>query len=200
MVHVQNATLAGGVAIGAIADMAITPASALVIGSLAGIISTLGFQYLTEALKGVKLHDTCGVNNLHGIPGVISGLASVLVAAYACRETFGDNRLYVFYPSRIPVVNSTEYVTFGLADTEFKLGGLGRSALEQGLYQLAALGMTLVVAVVSGMLTGFVMRLPVFEQVRDCEQMFDDEPNWIVPEGFSLELKGVKGMELNETA
>ncbi len=200
MVHVQNATLAGGVAIGAIADMAISPASALFIGSFAGIISTLGFQYLTEALKGVKLHDTCGVNNLHGIPGVISGLASVLVAAFACRETYGENRLYVFYPARIPIVNSTEYFEFGLAGTEFKDGGLGRSALEQSGYQLAALGMTLVVAIVSGALTGLVMRLPVFEQVRDSEEMFDDEPNWVVPEGFSLELKGVKGMELNEIA
>jgi len=200
MVHVQNATLAGGVAIGAIADMAITPASALIIGSFAGIISTLGFQYLTEALKGFKLHDTCGVNNLHGIPGVISGLASVLVAAFACREACGGNRLYVFYPSLIPVVNSSEYVVFGLVGTEFKDGGLGRTALEQGFYQLAALGMTLMTAILSGALTGVIMRLPLFEQVRDSEEMFDDEPNWIVPEGFSLELKGVKGIELNETA
>lgn len=73
--------------------MAITPASALLIGSIAGIVSTLGFQFLTDSLKSCKLHDTCGVNNLHGIPGVISGLASVLVAAFACREGYGDNRL-----------------------------------------------------------------------------------------------------------
>ncbi len=91
-VHVQNATLAGGVAIGAIADMAVEPFAALLVGSVAGVVSTLGFRYLTDALKGLKLHDTCGVNNLHGIPGVISGLASVVVAFMACRENYGDNR------------------------------------------------------------------------------------------------------------
>lgn len=72
--------------------MAVEPFAALLVGSIAGLISTLGFKYLTDALKGVKLHDTCGVNNLHGIPGVISGLASVLVAFLACRENYGGER------------------------------------------------------------------------------------------------------------
>ena len=72
--------------------MAIEPFAALVVGSVAGIVSTIGFQYLTDMLKGFKLHDTCGVNNLHGIPGVVSGIAGVLVAAFACRENYGDNR------------------------------------------------------------------------------------------------------------
>lgn len=193
MVHVQNATLAGGVAIGAIADMAIHPSSALLIGSLAGVISTFGFQYLTDILKGFKLHDTCGVNNLHGIPGLISGLCSVLVAMFACRENYGDDRLYVFYPARTPALNTTEYFQYNLGNTEFKDGGLGRTAWTQGAYQLAALGMTLLVSIVAGVLTGLVMRLKVFEQVREDDEMFDDEPNWNVPEGFSLELKGVKG-------
>jgi ammonium transporter Rh len=193
MVHVQNATLAGGVAIGAIADMGVQPFAVLIVGSVAGIVSTLGFQYLTDALKGFKLHDTCGVNNLHGVPGVISGIASALVAVSACREDYGGDRLYVFYPARTPVVNSTEYMEFSLSNTEFKAGGLGRSAMEQGGYQLAALGMTLLVAIVSGAFTGLIMKLKLFEQIRESEEMFDDEPNWHVPEGFSLELKGVKG-------
>jgi ammonium transporter Rh len=58
-VHVQNATLAGGVAIGTLADMAIKPWKALVIGSLAGILSTVGFQFITPILKKLRLHDTC---------------------------------------------------------------------------------------------------------------------------------------------
>jgi ammonium transporter Rh len=60
MVHIQNATLAGGVAVGTIADMNIRPSSAVIIGSVAGIISTLGFAFLTPLLKKFKLHDTCG--------------------------------------------------------------------------------------------------------------------------------------------
>lgn len=46
-VHIQNATLAGGVAVGTCADMSIAPFGAMLIGVFAGIISTLGFKFLT---------------------------------------------------------------------------------------------------------------------------------------------------------
>ena len=47
-----------------------------------------------ESLKGklfkwIKLHDTCGVNNLHGIPGVLSGLASILMVVLANEQIYG---------------------------------------------------------------------------------------------------------------
>ena len=85
--------MAGGVVVGAIADMAIQPYGAMIIGSIAGIISTLGFQYLTPMMNHGVVHDTCGVNNLHGMPGLISGIASAIVAATATRESFNGNRL-----------------------------------------------------------------------------------------------------------
>lgn len=46
-VHVQNATLAGGVAIGTMADMIIQPWAALLIGSIAGTLSVLGYRFIT---------------------------------------------------------------------------------------------------------------------------------------------------------
>lgn len=39
--------------------MAIQPYAAMIIGSLAGIVSTLGFEYLVPLLKRTYLHDTC---------------------------------------------------------------------------------------------------------------------------------------------
>lgn len=45
--HIQNATLAGGVAIGATADLMLHPYGALLIGSIAGMLSVLGFQHVS---------------------------------------------------------------------------------------------------------------------------------------------------------
>lgn len=192
MVHIQNATLAGGVAVGTIADMKIQPFGAMLIGSAAGIISVLGYEYLTPALKRMNLHDTCGVNNLHGMPGLLSGIVGGIVAASASYETY-NSRLYVFYNSRLPSINSTEFATQNLSLIEdFKLGGDGRSAVEQGGYQIAGLALTLALAIVGGALTGFVMKLPFIEQVNNEEDMFDDEPNWKTPQDYSLKLTEVR--------
>ncbi len=43
-------------------------------------------------LKNVFLFSSGGVNNLHGIPGLISGFASIIVAATATSENFGGDR------------------------------------------------------------------------------------------------------------
>ena len=46
--------------IGAIADMIVYPFGAALIGSVAGVVSTLGFQYLQGFVNDkLKLHDTC---------------------------------------------------------------------------------------------------------------------------------------------
>ncbi|OQR69265.1 Rh-related protein-like, partial [Tropilaelaps mercedesae] len=91
MVHIQNATLAGGVAMGATADMMTHPYGALIIGLGAGTISTLGYRYLQPALLRIHLHDTCGVNNLHGMPGILGGIVAAIVAATADETQYNAN-------------------------------------------------------------------------------------------------------------
>lgn len=46
-VHIQNATLAGGVAVGTAAEMMLMPYGSLIVGFICGIVSTLGFVYLS---------------------------------------------------------------------------------------------------------------------------------------------------------
>jgi len=76
---IANAALAGGVAIGATCDFA-THFEAMMIGLAAGAISTVGFAIFQEKQeKFHKIVDTCGVSNLHGIPGIFGGLAAILV-------------------------------------------------------------------------------------------------------------------------
>jgi len=76
---IANAALAGGVAIGSTCDTASLTA-AFVIGIIAGGLSTFGFAVIqpkAEALlKGI---DTCGVMNLHGMPGLFGGIAAVFI-------------------------------------------------------------------------------------------------------------------------
>ncbi|KAM9704695.1 ammonium transporter Rh type A [Menidia menidia] len=87
MVHIQNATLAGGVAVGTCADMAIEPFGAMLIGLTAGIISTLGFKYLSPILSSnLGIQDTCGVHNLHGMPGILGGLAGIVAVALGKKD------------------------------------------------------------------------------------------------------------------
>lgn len=78
-VHIANATLAGGVAIGASARLQMTPGGALLIGVLAGVLSTFGYVYGSSFLEDyLKIADTCGVHNLHGLPSVMGGIASAI--------------------------------------------------------------------------------------------------------------------------
>jgi ammonium transporter Rh len=46
-VHIQNSALAGGVAIGTVADMMIYPFGAIIVGSFAGLVSVIGVVFLT---------------------------------------------------------------------------------------------------------------------------------------------------------
>jgi ammonium transporter Rh len=80
VVHVQNSTLAGGVAIGATARLALSPGIALLVGLGSGLVSVLGYVYSSPFLeKQFGIFDTCGVGNLHGYPSVFGGLASILL-------------------------------------------------------------------------------------------------------------------------
>jgi len=74
-VPIQNAVLAGGVSIGATANFALGPLGAMIIGCIAGAISTVGFcrPLISSA------YDTCGINNLHGMPGIFGGIVSIVL-------------------------------------------------------------------------------------------------------------------------
>ncbi|XP_011496592.1 PREDICTED: ammonium transporter Rh type A [Ceratosolen solmsi marchali] len=176
MVHVQNSTLAGGVAIGTAAGMMCEPVGSLMIGSAAGMISVLGYKYLTPLIqKHLRIHDTCGIHNLHGMPAILAGLFGALFAGLATEADYNDS-LYEIFPARIPGLgpNLTEI------NENYRLSlkpGWNRSAGQQAAYQLLALAVTLAVAIVSGLITGFILRMPICGNIAE-EQKFDDIVLW----------------------
>ena len=157
MIDIQNATLAGGVAVGSSADLVIGPSFSMLIGMIAGIVSTLGYNKLQPWLyKKYNLHDTCGVNNLHGIPGIIGGLSGAISAAFTSNELYGDNIQNVF-----PAMDGT------------------RSNKEQGLYQFLALLTTIFISISGGLLTGKILNMRIFQNNKEY---YNDKDNWDLEE------------------
>jgi len=91
IVHIQNAVLAGGVVMGCAADLDILPPVALGMGLIAGIVSTLGFTYLTPFLNNwLNVQDVCGIHNLHGMPGILGIVLTIFATARLARDSPGD--------------------------------------------------------------------------------------------------------------
>lgn len=157
MIDIQNATLAGGVAMGTCADMGIHPGFALLIGAISGIISVFGFAILQVcffpfsilspsrasiyvSVQGFlenrfRLHDTCGVLNLHGIPGLIGAFSGVIAsAAYGTGSDYHLSQLSYIFAKRPD-----------------------RSASKQAEMQLAFIFITLGISIASGAFTGFLL-------------------------------------------
>jgi len=152
MMHIQNATIAGGVAVGTIADMIIQPWGALLTGFVAGSISTLGYYFLTPLLNRLRVHDTCGVHNHHGLPGFISGLGSIIAAGVATDWRYGDSSAKIFTD---------------LSRPRNVLAGI----------QAAALFTSMFMGIVCGIITGIILVIPIWDQPRGSEN-FDDQDNW----------------------
>ncbi|XP_078105927.1 rh family, C glycoprotein a [Sander vitreus] len=162
MVHIQNATLAGGVAIGTAAEFMITPYGSLIVGFCSGIISTFGYMFFTPFLeKYFKLQDTCGIHNLHAVPGMLGGFVGAIVAASASVDVYGREGLIK---------------TFA-----FEGDFATRSVLTQGGYQAAGTCVAIAFGLVGGALVGFILKFPIWGDPAD-DNCYDDEVYWEVPE------------------
>jgi ammonium transporter Rh len=124
-----NAALAGGVAIGATCNV-VSGQQALAIGAIAGALCVFGYAIVQPFIKeAFKIVDTCGVHNLHGMPGLVGGLAAIFV---------------------IPGIASA---------------------------QLAGIGFTVIIALVGGIVAGFIVRATGTKQA-----IYDDEGEFIIVE------------------
>lgn len=155
MAVVINATMAGGVAIGTTSDLVVNGAFAMLIGGLGGIISAAGIHHMGSALqKSIGLHDTGGVQYVHGLPGIFAGIVGAIVAA-SCESAFDYN-------------NAAIAATFpAIAD--------GRTFGNQAAYQIYALLITLAISIVGGTFSGFIASR-IFRVDEDF--FFDDKAHF----------------------
>ena len=171
MEAVLNATVAGGVVIGASADLILTPWASIIIGIGAGFLSLLGFEVIGPFLsRTIGLHDTAGIHNLHGMTGVLGGIISAIVAGTATQANYGDSLLLLF-----PMMDQ-------------------RTNSVQAGYQLATLGLTIGIALVSGIITGLILNLKC---LNPPNLLFSDRFLWDF-EGISLD-DGCENVKVSET-
>ena len=95
-------------------------------------------------VRKFKISDTCGVNNLHGMPAIFGGLLSVLIAGIATPEQYDQ-----FNIDRDDLDKSSLHEIFPQDGWKG-----GWTAGKQAIMQLAAMVVTLVIAVVGGLITG----------------------------------------------
>merc|ERR1712194_393343 len=136
MTIIMNATLAGGVAIGTSSDIWTSPAAAMWVGLIAGTLSAFGFEKIGPylATSRFNLQDTCGVNSLHGMPGILGGIASVIAVMSA---PIGTDK-YHFDANYFPAKDA------------------------QGVRQVYAIIVTLLISIASGNLFGWMCKSQIF--------------------------------------
>lgn len=121
-----------------------TPGGALLVGVLAGVLSTFGYAYGSPFMEDYfKVYDTCGVHNLHGIPSLLGGLSSAMFVAI-------DN------------------------DAAF----LHNEGIPQPVRQILAVVTTLALAIVSGYITGIVMKLTTLGEIVTMDE-YNDAMWWV---------------------
>uniref|UniRef100_A0AC35UIM6 Ammonium_transp domain-containing protein n=1 Tax=Rhabditophanes sp. KR3021 TaxID=114890 RepID=A0AC35UIM6_9BILA len=174
MVHMANAILAGGVAIGSVANISLHPVLALIIGTFSGIISVMCINWLTPFMKNkLGIHDTCSINSLHGVPAFISGICSVILALVYTKEQFGAEYAYI-YPASV--------------------GDHPRSNTDQALYQALAILIAIVVPSVAGLVTGVILKLKIWNQVAD-EELFADGAYFHCPNDYDFTTKTISHID-----
>uniref|UniRef100_A0A915PUY5 Ammonium transporter AmtB-like domain-containing protein n=1 Tax=Setaria digitata TaxID=48799 RepID=A0A915PUY5_9BILA len=157
MTHISNSVLAGGIAIGTVANIILEPFYALLIGCMGAFVSILGTNYVKPiGARIFGLHDTRGVGSVHGLPGILAGILGFIFTA-------------VYEPTRYGTGNGTHIYPAMSKNDE------GRDVFVQAGYQLAALAIVLIISIIGGGITGLILRLNCFNRIHDKEFYSDGE-------------------------
>jgi ammonium transporter Rh len=152
MEPILNATLAGGVSIGAVCEVCHKPWIAILIGFFAGVLSICAFEKLTPVVQSnFKLFDTAGINNLHALPGVYGSIIMIIFTSALDPKDFGTS-LTTIYPAM-----------------------KNRTQQYQACMQAAALALSFGLAAIGGILTGLLLRIEfIFGPRLSKEQCYND--------------------------
>ena len=165
----------------------ISPAAAYALGMMGCVACMLGYKYLSPFLaRHCRIQDQCGIHNLHGLTGLISCAAGICAILMADEDVYGPS-LYEIFTHRAPAEGDPKLKELQMLIPGLR-SGLGRTAREQALFQVAAMVSTIGLSALGGILTGYVLRLPYLAPPSD-DYCFDDELFFEVPRDYDSPLK-----------
>jgi len=176
MLDIQHATLAGGIGVASATAQCISPGGACVVGAAAGLLSAVGYAYITPFIeRRFGIVDEAGVISGHGLPGLLGGIATILGVAVATSNNhiYGQNVDYLFpHGSR------------------------------QAGYQAACLGITIGIALVGAIITGLILLIFGWGARRIAHRLrldsyYSDAAWWLVPYDFDRTI--LSGFEPTST-
>ena len=124
------------------------------------VIKELKLIFQPLLVSKLKITDTCGVHNLHGMPAVMGGILSILLAGIAMPEEYDkfndgvEKSLHEIFPLSDPGNEYNNNPELLLDGTE----GLVWSSNKQAWFQAAAMLVTMAFALVGGLLTGGILK------------------------------------------
>ena len=180
--HLLNSSYVGGIIIGGCCTICSHAWAAILIGTIGGAITTLCLWKLKKIFQNYKLEDTLGILHIFGIPGILGGfLTSIFIGAFDITQTWGDNPLFNI------------------------LAKDNVSSSSQAGLQIAAIFVTMSMAGISGIVSGFIVNSMVCEKNEiyfvDSELFTEDEniplPEWKYPRHNDINLSS-SGNKLDE--
>ncbi len=155
--------VSGGVSVSCVAQLMLQPSGAVMIGCVTGLLTTLFFQFAEPRLqRRLLLPSPSGALSFHGMAALISGLAAI-VAAMVSAESGGIvdyyNSLYPIYPARVPQTETAGRALIISTYPFLEEKARGRTAEQQAAFQALGLALCVGLALLGGMLTGFLTRL-----------------------------------------
>ena len=161
MSHLLNASFVGGIIIGGCCTICSAGWGAVLIGFIGGCLSTLGLGLLQKYLKAKKYDDIFGMTWTFGVSGLLGGIFNCIFMGNFANSTWGNGKIFDFF-------------------------GVNRGAGVQGGIQFAVIFITIMFAVVGGLVTGAFIRFATCDRNEiyfvDSELFIEDEnlpmPEW----------------------
>ncbi|KAL7633524.1 UNVERIFIED_CONTAM: hypothetical protein RMT77_016057 [Armadillidium vulgare] len=169
---ILDGLIGASAAIGSVSHLMFDVYGSIFVGLCTTIITIALISALENKYPDIEEQNFFGLFIRHGLNGIIGGLLSSLLSILASSDIgYYGYSLFKIYPVRTPTEGSNE-----LLEVQSYLpipAGEGRTAFEQGGFQLAGLVVVLLSASVGGALSGFLLRFKLFEGF--LEEDFDEE-------------------------